>query len=29
MRWRTYERLAGKYRFQQRKIDGIIADYVS
>ena len=29
MRWRTYERLADKYRLQQGIIDGIIADYVA
>lgn len=28
MHWHSHERLAGKYRFQQRKIDGIIANYV-
>lgn len=28
MRWATYHRLAAKYLLQQRKIDGVIADYV-
>ena len=28
MRWATYERLAEKYRFQNRKIDQCIADYL-
>jgi hypothetical protein len=29
MRWRTYERLADKYRLQEKKIDQIFANYLA